>query len=180
MMAARVKVVLDLTSAQASALAQIADAWRTPNPAVASDRAATESWGRLADALHDARREAAMSDADIAKRTHTCPDCGRALVYSARGNRLAPAHDCPHGKRCYSRHGCAECRAERIAKPVGRATSGGESRRLADVPSSTATAEKHLCPMCGNEMVNATKGGRDGIGCARCGVAFHFADTEPT
>ena len=96
-----------------SPLAKVAEAWRSPNAAVANDKAAVESWGKLADALNEARREAAMSDADIAKRTHACADCGRDLVYSARGNRLPPAHDCPHGKRCYSRHGCGECRKGR-------------------------------------------------------------------
>ncbi len=113
MMVARVRVVLDLTAKQALALAKVAEAWRSPNAAVANDKAAVESWGKLADALNEARREAAMSDADIAKRTHACADCGRDLVYSARGNRLPPAHDCPHGKRCYSRHGCGECRKGR-------------------------------------------------------------------
>lgn len=57
-------------------------------------------WAKVWDALKEAQARVDSKELDEKARTRPCQYCERPVVHSGRGNDLAPAHKCPHGKNC--------------------------------------------------------------------------------
>jgi hypothetical protein len=125
-MTSRVHITLSLTAKQAEFLGLVA-----VGAIMASEKSPLEraSWKLIHEAIRRGEEEARAKDEAMAARTYPCRHCGRKVVHSARGNRLPPTHDCPHGKDCSTAfgvnwNGCGKCRKEYECQDCHQSTAG--------------------------------------------------------